>query len=264
MQSPSSLFRWLSHLHVKQSIKMNLFQTAPKMLKEVCRSQIAIVGSGSDGSNERDDADGRIFHGRLARLQVGCQEDRASFQELLCALSPTLLKGQTSEHGTVPSQRSQHFYHPSARFIILSIPDGKLSELSPFAVEKALKGIGGSPKSVKKLRSDDLLIETTSALQTKSFLQAKSFLNHSVSVTLRRTLNSCCGVIFEKELFNSPESEILDGLASQGVLAVKRIFMKKENALVATNNFETLQDSEARGEHKLVVVRNTATDNLQR
>ncbi|XP_055942027.1 uncharacterized protein LOC129972071 [Argiope bruennichi] len=124
----------------------------------------------------------------------------------------------------------------TARFIILSIPDGKLSELSPFAVEKALKGIGGSPKSVKKLRSGDLLIETTSALQTKSFLQAKSFLNNSVSVTLRRTLNSCCGVISEKELLNSPESEILDGLASQGVLAVKRIFMKKENALVATNS----------------------------
>ncbi|XP_055941796.1 uncharacterized protein LOC129971847 [Argiope bruennichi] len=124
----------------------------------------------------------------------------------------------------------------TASFIILSISDGKLSELSSFAVEKALKGIGGSPKSVKKLRSGDLLIETTSALQTKSFLQAKSFLNQSVSVTLHRTLNSCRGVISEKELLNSPESEILDGLASQGVIAVKRIFMKKGNALVATNS----------------------------
>ncbi|XP_055941890.1 uncharacterized protein LOC129971938 [Argiope bruennichi] len=127
-------------------------------------------------------------------------------------------------------------FSETARFVILSIPDGKISQLSPFAVEKALKGIGGSPKSVKKLRSGDLLIETTSALQTKSFLQAKSFLNHPVSVTLHRTLNFCRGVISEKELLSSPESEILDGLASQGVIAVKRIFMKKGNTLVATNS----------------------------
>ncbi|GFT18633.1 RNA-directed DNA polymerase from mobile element jockey [Trichonephila clavipes] len=52
-----------------------------------------------------------------------------------------------------------------------------MSVKSPFAIQKALIGIGGEPKSIKRLRSGDLLIETTSALQTKSFLLAKSFLN---------------------------------------------------------------------------------------
>ncbi|GFT26539.1 uncharacterized protein TNCV_3603861 [Trichonephila clavipes] len=43
-----------------------------------------------------------------------------------------------------------------------------MSVKSPFAIQKALIGIGGEPKSVKRLRSGDLLIETTSALQTLS------------------------------------------------------------------------------------------------
>ncbi|GBM36159.1 hypothetical protein AVEN_31357-1 [Araneus ventricosus] len=87
-----------------------------------------------------------------------------------------------------------------ARFLILTVPNGELGNMSPFAVEKALKGIGGSPKSVKKLKSGDLLIETTSAIQTKSFLIPKSILKKPLSVTIHRTLNSCRGVISEPQL----------------------------------------------------------------
>ncbi|GFU64509.1 uncharacterized protein TNCV_2526241 [Trichonephila clavipes] len=65
-----------------------------------------------------------------------------------------------------------------------------MSIKSPFAIQKALIGISGEPKSVKRLRSGDLLIETTSALQTKSFLLAKSFLNSPVTVFPHKSLNS--------------------------------------------------------------------------
>ncbi|GFU87547.1 uncharacterized protein TNCV_2934691 [Trichonephila clavipes] len=41
-----------------------------------------------------------------------------------------------------------------------------MARKSPFVIHKAIIGIGGEPKSIKKLRSGDLLIETTSALQT--------------------------------------------------------------------------------------------------
>ncbi|GFX71308.1 hypothetical protein TNCV_2453201 [Trichonephila clavipes] len=47
-----------------------------------------------------------------------------------------------------------------------------MARKSPFVVHKAIIGIGGEPKSIKKLRSGDLLIETTSALQKKK--QAKN------------------------------------------------------------------------------------------
>ncbi|GFX43380.1 hypothetical protein TNCV_4874001 [Trichonephila clavipes] len=57
-----------------------------------------------------------------------------------------------------------------------------MSTTSPFAIHKALIGIGGEPKPVKKLRSGDL-IETSSAVQTKSFLLAKSFLDSPTNIT---------------------------------------------------------------------------------
>ncbi|GFY02846.1 hypothetical protein TNCV_3507261 [Trichonephila clavipes] len=52
-----------------------------------------------------------------------------------------------------------------------------MSEISPFAILKILIGAGGEPKSAKRLRSGELLVDTMSASQTKSFLLEKSFLN---------------------------------------------------------------------------------------
>ncbi|GFT31653.1 hypothetical protein TNCV_230921 [Trichonephila clavipes] len=56
-----------------------------------------------------------------------------------------------------------------------------MSRKSPFAVQKALQGIG-EPKSVEKLRSGDLLVETKSAAQSKSYLLPKTFLNFPLQV----------------------------------------------------------------------------------
>ncbi|GFU72684.1 hypothetical protein TNCV_193711 [Trichonephila clavipes] len=46
----------------------------------------------------------------------------------------------------------------NSRFLILSLPNQEMSRKLPFAIQKALKGIGGDPKSVKTLRSGDILI----------------------------------------------------------------------------------------------------------
>ncbi|GFT90225.1 uncharacterized protein TNCV_701501 [Trichonephila clavipes] len=91
---------------------------------------------------------------------------------------------------------------------------------SPFAIHKAIQGISGEPKSVKKLRSGDLLIETSSALQTKSLLLTKTFLDCPLIVNLHRSLNSCRGVISETDLLCASEAEILDGLSDQGVTEI--------------------------------------------
>ncbi|GFV76375.1 hypothetical protein TNCV_4545991 [Trichonephila clavipes] len=58
-----------------------------------------------------------------------------------------------------------------------------MSKISPFVIHKALIGIGGDPKSVKRLRSRDLLIDTNSAVRNKSFLLAKSFINSPVTIS---------------------------------------------------------------------------------
>ncbi|GFT93737.1 uncharacterized protein TNCV_246851 [Trichonephila clavipes] len=105
-----------------------------------------------------------------------------------------------------------------------------------FAIHKALIGIGGEPKSVKKLLSGDLLTETSSAVQTKSFLLAKSFFDSPANITPHKLLNSSCGVISEPNLLTTSDAEILEGFSDQGVTQVRRITIKKDSTLVPTKH----------------------------
>ncbi|GFT73822.1 probable RNA-directed DNA polymerase from transposon X-element [Trichonephila clavipes] len=90
------------------------------------------------------------------------------------------------------------------RFLIISLTNNEMSKVSPFAIQKALIGIGGEPKSVKRLRSGDLLVETNSALQTKSFLLAKHFLNSPVTISPHKTLLIPAVVSFLKLTYWAP------------------------------------------------------------
>ncbi|GBO16764.1 hypothetical protein AVEN_35240-1 [Araneus ventricosus] len=112
------------------------------------------------------------------------------------------------------------------RFLILSSSDKSrtLSTVSPFAFYKGITGIG-EPKAVRKLKSGDFLIETST--QTKSFLLAKSLLDIPISVVPHKSLNSIRGVISETELRTASDSDILEGFASQGVIHAHRIHIKK-------------------------------------
>ncbi|GFX03833.1 uncharacterized protein TNCV_2114051 [Trichonephila clavipes] len=123
---------------------------------------------------------------------------------------PTLNIDKVSEHG---------------RFLIISLPNNEMLQKSQFAIQKAIQGISGEPKSVKKLRSGDLLIETSSASQTKSLLLTKTFLDCPLTVNIHRSLNSCRGVISEADISSSEtsEAEILEGLSDQGVTQVKEL-----------------------------------------
>ncbi|GFY28849.1 uncharacterized protein TNCV_4719821 [Trichonephila clavipes] len=100
---------------------------------------------------------------------------------------------------------------------------------------EALNGIGGDPKSVRKLRSGDLLIETASAVQSKSFLMAKTF-NSTLTVTPHKSLNSSRGVTSEPDLLCASETEILEGLSDQGVTQVRRITIKKDSTCLPTKH----------------------------
>ncbi|GFV70213.1 uncharacterized protein TNCV_2553571 [Trichonephila clavipes] len=127
----------------------------------------------------------------------------------------------------------------SARFLLLSLEHNEMGKKSPFFNTKALVGIGGEPKSVKRLRSGDLLLETNSALQTKSFLLAKTFLDSPVNIIPHKSLNTSRGVISEPDLLTTPEAEILDGFSDQGVIQVRRITIKKDTAVIPTQHIKT-------------------------
>ncbi|GFV89065.1 putative RNA-directed DNA polymerase from transposon BS [Trichonephila clavipes] len=124
----------------------------------------------------------------------------------------------------------------NVRFLLIPLQNVEMSKKSPFAIHKALIGIGGEPKTVKRLRSGDILIETHTALQTKSFLLANTFLDSPVTICPHKSLNTSRGVISESDLLSTPESEILEGFSDEGVIQVRRITIKKDATIIPTKH----------------------------
>ena len=50
-----------------------------------------------------------------------------------------------------------------------------ITSLSPFVIEKQIEAIIGTPKSVKKMRNQTLLIETTRKTQTEQLLKFSTY-----------------------------------------------------------------------------------------
>ncbi|GFV94343.1 uncharacterized protein TNCV_2267971 [Trichonephila clavipes] len=97
-----------------------------------------------------------------------------------------------------------------------------MSKNSPFVIHRVIICIGGEPKSIKRLRSGDLLIETNFAIQTNSFLLAKSFLDSPVNISPHKSLNTSRGVISESDLLTTTEADVLEGFSDQGVIQVRK------------------------------------------
>ena len=125
------------------------------------------------------------------------------------------------------------------RFLVVtSTSDDKpLSKLSPFAVQKGIEGVVGTPKSIKRLRSGDLLVEVNRSSQADNLLKTKLFVNVPIQVTPHRSLNSSKGVIRCLDIKNCSDEEILDGLASQNVSHLHRISVLREGERKPTGTF---------------------------
>ncbi|GFW94549.1 RNA-directed DNA polymerase from mobile element jockey [Trichonephila clavipes] len=87
---------------------------------------------------------------------------------------------------------------------------------------EAVQDSAGPVKSIKKLPSGDLLIETATQAQAINLLKCTNLSNIPITVTPHKTLNSSKGVIYCPDLIPFPDSEIEKELASQGIEAVKK------------------------------------------
>ncbi|MEW8544157.1 MAG: hypothetical protein AB2693_11540 [Candidatus Thiodiazotropha sp.] len=126
----------------------------------------------------------------------------------------------------------------SPRFLVISSTEERqVSSLSPFVIEKALHGIAGIPRSIKKLRSGDLLVEYASRKQIESLLRTKKFFDLDVKVSLHSSLNTSKGVVRCPDLRGCSEQEILENMREQGVIAVRRIKVRRDGSLKDTNTF---------------------------
>ena len=79
---------------------------------------------------------------------------------------------------TMPQRFSQH-KRTLLDFLSLSRRTRKkpITSLSPFVIEKQIEAIIGTAKSVKKLKNQTLLVETTRKGQTENLKKIKQFFN---------------------------------------------------------------------------------------
>ena len=123
------------------------------------------------------------------------------------------------------------------RFMVIQSKDTSrpLASLSPFIVEKTILGLVGKVKSVKKLRSGGILVECERKVHTENILKIKTFSDIPVTSFAHSSLNSSKGVIRCRDLAGVSDSEIVEGMKNEGVTAVRRIRIKRNNVLQDTN-----------------------------
>ena len=111
-----------------------------------------------------------------------------------------------------------------------------IQTISPFAVQKGIKGIVGTDiENVKRLRSGDLLAEVSCEKHAKLLLKAKKIGTVPVSIVPHRSLNSSKGVVRCDALGDCEDAEIVKCLANSNVVEAKRIKVRRDGVLRNTN-----------------------------
>jgi len=123
------------------------------------------------------------------------------------------------------------------RFLVIQSTEQnfKMTSLSPFVISKTLQSIAGEPKSVKKLRSGDLLVEVVKASHSNNLLNTTSFFGHPCKCFAHNSLNTSRGVIRCPDLAGVSETEIVDELKTQHVTGARRIKIKRNGQYIQTN-----------------------------
>ena len=140
-------------------------------------------------------------------------------------------------------------------FIVIESEDESkpMSKVSPFIIEKQIQSILGTPKSVKKLKDGNLLVQCRTKKQCDNLLSNKLFFGMKVKIYPHPTLNSCKGIIRCRDLENcSSIEEIKTNLKPKGVKDVSRIKIKRNGKLKETNTYILTFDSPVLPDHILI------------
>ena len=122
--------------------------------------------------------------------------------------------------------------------IIHSEKEGEtISSLAPLIVHKTIMSIAGEPKSIKNLRSGDLLIQCAKESHEKNLLQIKTFCGLKCSITPHSSLNTSKGIIRCPALNRVTGDDIKEGMVEQGVTDVRRITVRRDGVTKLTNTY---------------------------
>ena len=124
-----------------------------------------------------------------------------------------------------------------SQFIVLTSNQKPLAKISPFIIEKTIKGCAGEVKNVTKLRSGSLMIECFRKQQSLNLLALKHVNDINISASPHRTLNSSHGIIRyrDDDLSELTDAEICKELEPQGIINVKRFISRKTGQEVKLN-----------------------------
>ena len=123
------------------------------------------------------------------------------------------------------------------RFLMM-MPDDEeksLHKLSSFAIQKGIEGLAGEPKSIKRLRSGDLLIEVDRGSHSTNLQKATELAGKPIKVSPHRTLNTSKGVIRTPELRNTTNEEIIAQLGHAGAKEARILTKKVDGKIVKLN-----------------------------
>ena len=125
------------------------------------------------------------------------------------------------------------------RFLIIhSEKEGKtISFLSSFVVHKTIMSVAGKPKSIKNLRSCDLLIQCAKESHEKSLLQMKTFCGLKCSFTPHSSFNTSKGIIRCPALKRVKSDDIKEGMVEKRVTDVRRITVRRDGNTKITNTY---------------------------
>lgn len=159
----------------------------------------------------------------------------------------SLKRNRTDESSKRTGSDCDHF----PRFLVIhSLADNvSVAGLSVFLIAKTLANLIGKKYDAKKLSSGDLLVEVSQKQHANTLLKQKQFAHLDVSITPHRSLNTVQGVISQRDLMRETEADLLEGFREQGVVAIRRITIRRNNEevvtphIVLTFNRSTLPES---------------------
>ncbi|XP_055944786.1 uncharacterized protein LOC129975682 [Argiope bruennichi] len=111
------------------------------------------------------------------------------------------------------------------------------SSVSAFLVQKAIAITVGDVPSVRKMRSDDLLVEISIKKQAQQSMKLKALAYIPVSVNPPTSLNFSKGVITCGELFNVSIEEISSEMKPQGMTHVRQTTIRRNGQLLPTKHY---------------------------
>ena len=96
-------------------------------------------------------------------------------------------------------------------------PDHPITKLSPFTIHQGIQGLAGTPWTIHRFHSDDLLIEVTRRSHVDGLLRSTVLADIPIKMVPHRSLNTSKGIIYSFDLRDCCEAEIKVDLVDQGV-----------------------------------------------